>query len=168
MSRLIHLHASIFTIFSLLFGCSYKAGIPSSEYSSIHLRVKNDSLAPLLGPKVDRELRKKLIPNGSFLLVNDQEDADAFLLITLINYEDVTEAYNPEDTLLAAGLNLRAVAKIELMRVSGQNFYEDRVKSDASVLRRESIQVPDDAMALQALAEDLAAKISLSLLNQAW
>ncbi len=101
-------------------------------------------------------------------MVNNQEDADAFLLITLTNYEDVTEAYNPEDTLLAAGLNLRAVAKIELLGITGQNVYEDRVKSDASVLRRESIQVPDDAMALQALAEDLAANISLSLLNQAW
>lgn len=168
MSRLIHLPTSIFTILFLLLGCSYKAGSPTSEYSSLHLRVKNDSLAPLLGAKVDRELRKNLIRNGAFVLVNNQEEADAFLLITLTNYEDVTEAYNPEDTLLAAGLNLRAVAKIELLGITGQNVYEDRVKSDASVLRRESIQVPDDAMALQALAEDLAANISLSLLNQAW
>ncbi len=134
----------------------------------MHIRVKNDSVAPLLGPKVDRELRKNILRNGSYVLANEPEDADVFLVVVLINYEDSTEAYRPEDSLLAAGLNLRVSASVELNDVRGNLLYQDRVGADSSVLRPVSTQVPDDAMALQALAESLAANVSLSLLNQAW
>ena len=169
MSNLIIFKISILSLLSLLISCSLKMGAPSLGYSQLHLRVKNDSLAPLLGPKVDRELRKNLIRNSTFNLVNEREDADVFLVITLKNYSDYTEAYRPGDTLLAAGLNLRASAHLQLITSIGDtNLHEDVVQADASVLRPESTRVPDDAMALQALAESLAANISLSLLNQAW
>lgn len=136
--------------------------------NSIHIRVKNDSLAPLLGPKLDRELRKNILRNSVFELVNDQDQADLYLLVTLRTYEDYSEAFQSEDTLLAAGLNLQTTARMELSDSKGINLYEDNVEADSSVLRRVSTHVPDDAMALQALAESLASKISLSLYNQAW
>jgi len=42
------------------------------------------------------------------------------------------------------------------------------VNGNSSVLRPVSTRLPDEAMAMQALAESLAAEVSLSLLNQAW
>lgn len=149
-------------------GCSFKMGSPISGGAHLHIRVKNDSLAPLLGAKVDRELRKTMLRNGSFILVSNREEADVFLTVTLKGYSDTTEAYRPGDTLLAAGLNLQTTASIQLDEANGQSIYKDSVSANSSVLRPFSTQVPDDEMALQALAESLASNISVSLLNQAW
>ena len=159
---------SICCIFVLTSGCSFKMGGPVSGVANLHIRVKNDSLAPLLGARLDRELRKNILRNGSLNLVNKPEDADSFLVVTLTNYSDTTEAYRPGDTLLAAGLNLRTSAKIEFTDHKGNDLYRGQVGADSSVLRPQSTQLPDDAMALQALAESLASKICFSLLNQAW
>ena len=169
-----------FQFFSLFFfaGCALKMGHPVSDFYKLHLRVKNDSLAPLLGPKLDREIRKCLVKDGSFQLVNKPIDADASLLVQVTQYGDSTEAYRPGDTLLAAGLNLRATAKIELLdegnnplfvqNVNGNSSVLRPVSGNSSVLRPVSTRLPDEAMAMQALAESLAAEVSLSLLNQAW
>ena len=64
-------------------GCSFKMGSPISGGAHLHIRVKNDSLAPLLGAKVDRDLRKTMLRNGSFILVSNREEADVFLTVTL-------------------------------------------------------------------------------------
>jgi hypothetical protein len=159
-----------FPFFSIFFiaGCALKMGHPVSDLYKLHLRVKNDSLAPLLGPKLDREIRKSIVKDGSFHLVNDPTDADASLIVQISQYGDSTEAYRPGDTLLAAGLNLRAIAKIELLDEKGRTIFAENVSGNSSVLRRESTRVPDEAMAMQALAESLAAEVCLSLLNQAW
>ena len=167
MSKIFLKAFSVFILLSLFPGCSYKMGSPVSGGSHLHIRVKNDSVAPLLGAKVDRELRKNILRNGSYVLANGPGDADVFLIVTLTNYEDSTEAYRPGDTLLAAGLNLRISATVELNDVRGVSMHQENVRADSSVLRSIS-QVPDDSMALQALAERLASNISLSLLNQAW
>jgi len=143
-------------------------GSPLTCGTHLYLRVKNDSLAPLLGAKVDRELRKKFIRNGAFTLVNEPGQADNLLTVTLSGYSDTTEAYRPGDTLLAAGLKLRATASIKFEEYGGDTIYEKSVGANSSVLRPISTQVPDDAMALQALAENLASNITVSLLNQAW
>ena len=143
-------------------------GHPVSDIYQLHLRVKNDSLAPLLGPKLDREIRKSIVKDGNFHLVNDPTDADASLIVQITKYGDSTEAYRPGDTLLAAGLDLRATVKIELLDEKGHTVFVQNVSANSSVLRRESTRVPDEAMAMQALAESLAAEVCLSLLNQAW
>ena len=111
--------------------------------------------------------RKNILRNGSYVLANGPGDADVFLIVTLTNYKDSTEAYRPGDTLFAAGLNLRISATVELNDVRGVSMHQENVRADSSLLRSIS-QVPDDSMALQALAERLASNISLSLLNQAW
>jgi hypothetical protein len=159
-----------FPFLSIFFiaGCALKMGHPVSDIYKLHLRVKNDSLAPLLGPKLDREIRKSIVKDGSFHLVNNPTDADASLIVQITRYGDSTEAYRPGDTLLAAGLNLRATAKMELLDVKGLTIFSQNVSGNSSVLRRESTRVPDEAMAMQALAESLAAEVCLSLLNQAW
>ena len=143
-------------------------GHPVGDIYKLHLRVKNDSLAPLLGPKLDREIRKSIVKDGSFHLVNDPTDADASLIVQITRYGDSTEAYRPGDTLLAAGLNLRASAKIELLDEKGHPIFTQNVSGNSSVLRPVSTRLPDEAMAMQALAESLAAEVCLSLLNQAW
>ena len=152
-------------------------GHPVSDIYKLHLRVKNDSLAPLLGPKLDRELRKSIVKDGSFHLVNDPTDADASLIVQITQYGDSTEAYRPGDTLLAAGFNLRATAKIDLLDEKGHTIFAQNVSGNSSVLRPVSTvlderpvstHLPDEAMAMQALAESLAAEVCLSLLNQAW
>ena len=169
MSRTLLLLFSNYVLFCLVgTGCSFKMGSPISGGTHLHLRVKNDSLAPLLGSKVDRELRKTILRNSSFILVRDREEADVFLTVTLEDYSDTTEAYRPEDTLLAAGFNLQTSASIQLDEANGQRIYAESVSANSSVLRPFPTQLPDDEMALQALAESLASNISVSLLNQAW
>jgi len=148
--------------------CSYKLGYPEAGEGLFHLRVKNDSMAPILGAKVDRELRKKILKNGTFILVQNQEDADVSIMVTLSNYTDSTEAYRPEDSLLAAGLNLGISAKIELRDQNGDIFLDKQVRANASVLRSESTRLPEESSSLHAMAEDLASEIQLSILNQSW
>lgn len=148
--------------------CSYKLGYPEVGEGLFHLRVKNDSMAPILGAKVDRELRKKILRNGTFTLIQNQEDADVSILVTLSNYTDSTEAYRPEDSLLAAGLNLGISAKIELRDKKDDIFMDKQVRANASVLRPESTGLPEESSSLHALAEELASKIHLSILSQSW
>jgi len=148
--------------------CSYKLGYPEVGEGLFHLRVKNDSMAPILGAKVDRELRKKILRNGTFTLIQNQEDADVSILVTLSNYTDLTEAYRPEDSLLAAGLNLGISAKIELRDKKDDIFMDKQVRANASVLRPESTGLPEESSSLHALAEELASKIHLSILSQSW
>ena len=148
--------------------CSYKLGYPEVGEGLFHLRVKNDSMAPILGAKVDRELRKKILRNGTFTLIQNQEDADVSILVTLSNYTDLTEAYRPEDSLLARGLNLGISAKIELRDKKDDIFMDKQVRANASVLRPESTGLPEESSSLHALAEELASKIHLSILNQSW
>jgi len=148
--------------------CSYKLGYPEAGEGLFHLRVRNDSMAPILGAKVDRELRKKILKNGTFILVQNQEDADVSIMVTLSNYTDSTEAYRPEDSLLAAGLNLGISAKIELRDQNGDIFLDKQVRANASVLRSESTRLPEESSSLHAMAEDLASEIHLSILNQSW
>ena len=148
--------------------CSYKLGYPEVGEGLFHLRVKNDSMAPILGAKVDRELRKKILRNGTFTLIQNQEDADVSILVTLSKYTDSTEAYRPEDSLLAAGLNLGISAKIELRDQNGDIFLEKQVSANASVLRSESTRLPEESSSLHAIAEELASEIHLSILNQSW
>ena len=148
--------------------CSYKLGYPEVGEGLFHLRVKNDSMAPILGAKVDRELRKKILRNGTFTLIQNQEDADVSILVTLSNYTDSTEAYRPEDSLLAAGLNLGISAKIELRDKKDDIFMDKQVRANVSVLRPESTGLPEESSSLHALAEELASKIHLSILSQSW
>ena len=148
--------------------CSFKLGYPEVGEGLFHLRVKNDSMAPVLGAKVDRELRKKILRNGTFTLIQNQEDADVSILVTLSNYTDSTEAYRPEDSLLAAGLNLGISAKIELRDQKDDVFMDKQVRANASVLRSESTRLPGESSSLHALAEELASEIHLSILNQSW
>jgi hypothetical protein len=101
-------------------------------------------------------------------LIQNQEDADVSILVTLSNYTDSTEAYRPEDSLLAAGLNLGISAKIELRDQKDDIFLDKQVRASASVLRSESTRLPEESSSLHALAEELAFKIYLSILNQSW
>jgi len=149
-------------------GCSLKMGSPVSEIHKIHLRVNNESLGPLLGPKLDREIRKSVVRDGNFHLVNNRGDADALLVVKLTHFNDSTEAYRPSDTLLAAGLHLRASATVELIDPMGNEVFHQKVSGNSSVLRQVSTRVPDEAMAMQALAESLATEVVFSLLNQSW
>ena len=67
-----------------------------------------------------------------------------------------------------------ATAFITLEESGGDIIYEDSVGANSSVLKpvrpttAQVFELPDDAMALQALAENLASNITVSLLNQAW
>ena len=160
---------AVSSLFPLLWlSCSYKLGSPSLVHGDLHLQVKNDSLAPLLGGKVDRELRKQFLSHTDFSVIDNPDRADFFLVVTLTNYRDSAEAYLPDDTLLAAGLSIRVSAFAELSKANGTSIYQTEVSADSSLLRINSTNIPDDASALQALAESLAYDISVSVLNQSW
>jgi hypothetical protein len=148
--------------------CSYKLGLPLADSGSFHLHVRNNSMAPILGPKLDRELRKKIIHNGTFTLVSYPEDADMFIIVTISNYDDTLEAFRPNDSLLALGLNLGVTARVQVRDQRDHVFKETQVRANASVHRPESTRLPEESSSLQSLAEELASNIHLSLLNQAW
>ena len=125
-------------------------------------------MAPILEPKVDRELRKKIIYNGTFTLVNQPDDADMFILVTISNYNDTSEAYRTNDSLLASGLNLGVNAQVQVRDLRDDVFKEIQVRANSSVHRPDSNRLPEESSSLQALAEELASNIHLSLLNQSW
>jgi len=57
---------------------------------------------------------------------------------------------------------------VEFIDPKGNEVFQQKVSGNSSVLRKVSTRVPDEAMAMQALAESLAAEVVLSLLNQSW
>ena len=152
-------------LITLLVGCSYKLGYPSNNISSIHLRIRNNTTAPMLGPKIDRELRKRLLRSASFDFVSEHQDADSRLVVTLNNYQSKVESYQANDSLLANGYNFRVSANIKLLNDKGMVLRENMAESHSALFRPKATHLPDDSTVLQSLAENLAFDISLFLLN---
>jgi hypothetical protein len=89
--------------------------------------------------------------------------------VTVNNYRQDPEIYNPEDTLLAAGFNLLIQAEISLFNRKGEVFIDKEVLyQNASVLRSSSISNPSDRQAIVSLSDSLGRDIAGFIENHLW
>lgn len=161
-------HFFLFGLISLSFlscGCSYKLGGLRFQEGKLHLVVRNDSLAPQLGPLVDQEIRKAFISFHQYELVNDANSADYHLLVTLKSYQSLPESYQREDALYASGFGMKIRALMNFSSREGDKTLELTSDATASVVRNDKLLIPIKDQAIHALAVDLASQVSFSLLN---
>ncbi len=163
----------VFFALSLLFvsSCRYKSNDSRFEdYRVIYIReVHNDSLAPQLGNFLNSKIREHIIRRGHFEITPDAKKSDLIMSVTLKNYKQNPEIYNPNDTLLAAGFNLLIQAEISIFNNKGEAIIDKEIlHQNASVLRASSISNPSDRQAIISLSESLGRDISGFIENYRW
>jgi len=151
-----------------LVGCSYKLGLPSNQLGSIHLTVRNDSLGAQLAPLVDIAVREEILNFSGSPIVSNRKDADTFLIVTLSGYGDTPETFRKDDTIIASSFGMHLSAEVVLKNRAGEKLYKTTVIGKSSVLRTTIDTVPNDRVAKNALAKDIASKVVLSLLNESF
>ena len=152
-------------------GCNYKNNDSRlGDLRTIYVEVvQNNSLAPQIGPLLNNKIREHIIQRSHFRLSSEIKDSDLILRISLKNYKQSPEIFNPQDTLLAAGFNLSIEAQFSLTNHRGNVLIEDIVLTDsASVLRNGSFSVPSGRQALLSLSESLGQQISQLIENFRW
>ena len=164
--------ATFLTIFPIFAGvsCRYQnihsAHTPQVLFIKI---VRNDSMAPQLGAFLSTNLRTDVVRRGSYKLSSSPEDADIVLNVSLLNFTNSAEIYNPNDTLLASGTNLRISAEISLTNQDGEVLMEKRtIEENSSVVRENvntSVSLRDPVFSLSI---GLARKISDIIENYQW
>ncbi len=159
---------SLCAVFSISAGCSYKPGYPNPFAGEVALRVRNESFAPLLGPRVERELRKRMLRSGKISFSENESKSQLTLHVTLRSFSDQTESYRREDSLLAAGYALRISADLRLENAEGKVLLEREASGRSSIALPASDQPFSDDAAMQALAESISSEISLSLSGVDW
>ncbi len=147
------------------YGCSYKLGNPANTDHELFVIVRNDSFAPQFGPLVNRSVREILLRKGIYGISPNRKKADFDLVITITNYNDSPESFRSDDSLLGNGFGLTADARVQLSDHGGTILYEAETSGRSSLFREDPTFEPNIEQALQALAEDLANQIYLSLLN---
>jgi len=157
---------AIFAGVSCRYQNSHSANAPQVLFIEI---VRNDSMAPQLGAFLSTNLRSEVVRRGSYKLSSRLEDADLVLNVSLLNFANGAEIYNPEDTLLASGINLRISAEISLTNQDGEVLMEKRtIKENSSVVRENvntSASLRDPVFSLSI---GLARKISNIIENYQW
>lgn len=152
----------------LFSGCSYKLGGPIPEKINLYLDVKNNSVAPQLGPKLARELRKQNLKNNTLEYVNNSNEADLNLLIEISDFNDVAESFDRHDSTLAKGFSFQASVLIRLIDTKGETVFYEEVNSKASLYRNKRNLRPNLHPTIQALAESLASEVSAAILKHYW
>ncbi|MDG1325368.1 MAG: LPS assembly lipoprotein LptE [Opitutales bacterium] len=155
----------------LLNGCRYKSNtfkIGNSRSIYVHA-VRNESLAPQLGLFLSKNIRENIVQRGHFVLTSDKSVSALILKVSLDDYRKTPEVYNPNDTFVASGFNLKINAKCSLINNRGKVLLDDVVLTDnVSVLRRSSLTKPSDRQAVQSLAESLGRQINHLIENYSW
>ena len=151
----------------LLAGCNYKLGHPTKlSGSNVFVEVKNLTMAPQIGPLLNRVISEELTKAGGVKVAVNQGNADYSVIVNLVEYNKSANFFNPNDTILASGFRLNVQANIEMR--SGKN---DRINSEFSVLsdsmtmRENSLTQPKDRQALMELTRSLGKKIAFRLRN---
>ena len=91
------------------------------------------------------------------------------LKVTLDDYRKDPEVYNPNDTFVASGFNLKIKAKCSLINYQGKVLIEDVILTEnVSVLRRNSLTKPTDRQAVKSLSESLGKQIAQVVENYRW
>ena len=162
--------ASLFFLL-VLSGCNYKSndsrfGKSRGIYIDV---VRNQTLAPQLGSYLSNKIRNQIIRRGHFDIKTNISESDFILSVSLTNYKQETEIYNPQDTIIAAGFKTNVQAIVSLTKSGGEVLIKDvTLTENASVLKDGSFSVPSDRQALLSLSESLGLQISQLIENYHW
>ena len=162
-----------FLIFSLLFvsGCRYKSNDSRLQnHRVLYIQeIYNQSLAPQLGHFLNSKVREHIIRRGHFGITSDVKECDLIMSVTVNNYRQDPEIYNPEDTLQAAGFNLLIQAEISLFNRKGEVIIDKEILyQNASVLSSSSRSNPSDRQAIVSLSDSLGRNIAGFIENHLW
>ena len=158
-------------IFFLFNGCRYKSNTSRiGKFKSIYVHaVRNESLAPQLGLFLSKNIRENIVQRGHFDLTSEMRESTLILKVILDNYRKNPEVYNPNDTFVASGFNLKIKAKCSLINYQGKVLIEDVILTEnVSVLRRNSLTKPTYLQAVQSLSESLGRQIVQLVENYLW
>ena len=121
------------SVLCLLNGCaSYHLGSSADlQFQSIYISpASNNSFAPQAQAIVSTQLRKTFIKDGRVKLVTKPEDADAVLLVDLVEYDRSSSARRSNDTAVASSFDISLSADISLYNQNkGSYFFEKRTKT---------------------------------------
>lgn len=128
---------------------------------------QNDTMEPRLGEPVTQALRKSLQQDGTYRL-NTSGDADIIVTGVITDFNRSPISYQPNDVVSVQDYALTMTAKIKATeRATG------KVLLERSVFGRTTIRVGSDLsnserQAASLLAEDLARRATMCLVDGAW
>ena len=151
----------------LLAGCNYKVGHPTRlSGSNVFIEVKNLTMAPQIGPLLNRVISEELIKAGGVKVVINQRSADYSVTVNLLEYDKSANFFNSNDTVLASGFKLNMQANIEMRSWKNNRINSEfTVLSDSLTMRENSLSQPKDRQALMELIRSLGKKIAFRLRN---
>ena len=122
-----------------------------------------------MGLFLSKNIRENIVQRGHFDLTSEMRESTLILKVILDNYRKNPEVYNPNDTFVASGFNLKIKAKCSLINYQGKVLIEDVILTEnVSVLRRNSLTKPTDRQAVQSLSESLGRQIVQLVENYLW
>jgi hypothetical protein len=153
----------------LFSSCRYQAGSGSQASGTLFAKVVgNDTLLPQASGIVSRSIREEFLRKGEFTLVRSAEDADFLLEVNLSQFDKTPEVFRAEDTLLAAGFDLRLGASVDFYSSRRKTYLLENhfVQANASSLRENRTTQARIRQPSMALARELGLKIALTVSNQ--
>ncbi len=169
MPRLSLLLLTTLTAFLSVMGCSsYQLGTDSRlSFTTLNVApVKMVALLPQAEPIISKQLRTAFLQDGRISLQNYDDNADATLAVTVLDYRREVATVRQGDTGLARKFIITLTAEASLTdNRSGQPLFSQRkivVKRDVYT---DSGQQQAEYQILPLLAEDLAAKASHAVLD---
>jgi hypothetical protein len=164
--------ATFLTVVAIIAGvsCRYQNSHSAHAPQTLFIKiVRNDSMAPQLGAFLSTNLRTEVVRRGNYKLSSRLEDADVVLNVSLLNFTNGAEVYNPKDTLLASGINLRISADISLINRDGELLMGKRTIEENSSVVKENVNTSASLRdPVFSLSIGLARKISNTIENYQW
>ena len=88
---------------------------------------------------MNTNLRKEIIKCGYYDLVQNKNSADLLLFLTVDDYVKNTEAYSPQDTLLATGFSSSINVYLSLKDKKGDTLIDNKLIKETSSSLRENV-----------------------------
>ena len=163
----------LFFLLLIIFnGCSekYRIGYPiENSNKRLSIRVENRSMAGQIGPTLNRTVKDELAKMGILQVANHPNDAKFLVLIILEDYSQHAQAYNPDDTLLASGFELRIRSRFQVSnRNNGQSISSFTLSTRGFAMRSRSLEKPRDRQALMDMSRELGSRIARKLVYQSF
>lgn len=144
-------------------GCPYTISQGPDREIDVFVEIQNESFGLMMGPLIDHEIRKVLLKSNSYTLTSDSHTADLKLYLTVSDYSNSPESYEPEDTLLASAFAIESTVNLKWESASGEVLLEESISSNATALKSDSLANPVDDQPRQSLAESIAKEVYFSL-----
>lgn len=150
-------------------GCThYQAGHPGEiSYTNLYVApIRSNAYVPQAQAPLATQLKELLLKDGRFHIAASEQDADATLRVTLVNFDRGVSATSVEDTGRGESFDLQLVANIELV----DNTTHRRVISDKEVSAVVSTTATGglqgaEYQSMPVLTRELARKIRDTIVN---